>query len=319
MSRSWFADFKYENGGLLVKKTGHRVPFNFGLVNDVFTWLTFYTMAQSWRSWRRLTGHKRPTIAFYPDKPRPWYFIWPVMHASGAKLISDTEQADIVFLFDDSTHTDHTPPTTKAGAKLINFGCQDISKTAVAEAFERVAGYALAIDPLTYDGPMVEKSEKNACHDGRVIEGPIQPVADKTYQRLIDNEIPGGLIEDLRCCIVGGEPAIVFRKRRKIARRFLNENEQVLLDTPQNAYSAEEIRVISGFAREIGLEWGGVDVLRDNASGKIFIVDANKTDMGPPIALKLGDKLKSTRRMAVAFINAFAPPKQTRRRFGLMD
>ena len=87
MSRNWLTDFKYENGAWLVKKTGHRVPATKSLANDIFTWLTFYTLAQSWRTWRRLTGHKRPTIAFYPDKPRPWYFIWPVMHASGAKLI----------------------------------------------------------------------------------------------------------------------------------------------------------------------------------------------------------------------------------------
>ena len=157
---------------------------------------------------------------------------------------------------------------------------------------------------------MVEKSEKNACHDGRILEGPFEPLADKTYQVLVENEIPGGLIEDLRCCICGGEPAIVFRKRRPIGRRFLNENAEVLLDTPQNCYSDDEIRVISRFAEEIGLEWGGVDVLRDNQSGRIYIVDANKTDMGPPVALKLGDKLKSTRRMAKAFVAAFAPKRK---------
>ena len=307
MSRNWLADFKYEDGAWLVKKTGHRVPANRQLANDIFTWLTFYTMAQSWRTWRRITGHKRPTIAFHPDKPRPWYFIWPVMHASGAKLISDVSQADIVFQFDDSTHVDPSKPKTKPGARLVNFGCNDISKTCVAESFGRAAGYSLKVDPRTFDGPMVEKSEKNACHDGRIIEGPMEPLDGKTYQRLIDNEIEGGLVEDLRCCIVGGAPTVVFRKRRPIARRFLNENVDVILDEPRKCYSAEEIEVISAFAKEIGLEWGGVDVLRDRKSGKIFIVDANKTDMGPPVALNLGDKLKATRRMARAFVLAFAP------------
>ena len=305
MSRNWITDFKYEDGAWLVKKTGHRVPANFQLANDIFTWLTFYTLAQSWRIWRRVTGHKRPTIAFYPDKPRPWYFIWPVMHASGAKLISEVSKADIVFQFDDSTHVDETRPMTKKGATLVNFGCNDISKSNVADAFERAAGYGLKVDPRTYLGPMVEKSEKNACHDGRIIEGPMEPLEDKTYQRLIDNEIDGGLVEDLRCCIVGGEPTLVFRKRRLISRRFLNENAEVLLDDPKNCYTTDEIGVIRAFAAEIGLDWGGVDVLRDRSSGRIFIVDANKTDMGPPVALKLGDKLKSTRRMARAFVTAF--------------
>ncbi|MEM9842017.1 MAG: hypothetical protein AAF767_05180 [Pseudomonadota bacterium] len=310
MSRNWLADFKYEDGAWLVKKTGHRVPATRELVNDVFTWFTFYTLAQSWRTWRRLTGHKRPTIAFYPDKPRPWYFIWPVMHASGAKLISDPTIADIVFQFDDTTLVNHQPPQVKAGANLVNFSCQDISKSNVADAFGRIAGYSLSVDPRRFSGTMVEKSEKNACHDGRILEGPIDPLDGKTYQVLVDNEIPGGLIEDLRCCICGGVPAIVFRKRRPIGRRFLNENAEVLLDTPENCYTSDEIRVISRFAEEIGLEWGAVDVLRDNQSGRIYIVDANKTDMGPPVALKLGDKLKATRRMAKAFVAAFAPKRK---------
>lgn len=307
MSRSWLADFKYEDGAWLVKKTGHRIPSSLGLANDIFTWLTFYTLAQSWRTWRRVTGHKRPTIAFYPEKPRPWYFIWPVMHVSGAKLISDTSTADIVFQFDDATESNHTPPPVKAGAKLVNFDCMDISKSKVAEAFERVAGYSLRVDAATYAGPMVEKSETNGSHDGRVIEGPMPPLNNKTYQVLVDNEIDGGLIEDLRASICGGKPRLVFRKRRAIGRRFLNENAEVLLDTPENCYTPDEIDVITRFASEIGLEWGGVDVLRDRSSGRIYIVDANKTDMGPPVALKLGDKLKSTRRMAKAFVSAFAP------------
>ena len=144
-----------------------------------------------------------------------------------------------------------------------------------------------------------EKAEANAAHDGRVIEGPIDAaVPGKAYQRLIDNEIAGGLVEDLRCCLVGGTPIVVFRKRRPLERRFLNENVQVLLDEPRNCYSPDEIRVIERFAAEIGLDWGGVDVLRDRMTGRIYIVDANKTDMGPPVALKLGSKLRATRRMA---------------------
>ncbi|MEL7129967.1 MAG: hypothetical protein AAGK23_10495 [Pseudomonadota bacterium] len=307
--RMWLSDFEYADGELLVKKTGAKIPFKLGLLHDVFTWFAFYFFAQSWRIWRRVTGHKRPTIAFVPDKPRPWYFIWPVMHVAGAKIISDTKSADIVFQFDDTTVSDHMVPETKPGAVLVNFDCRDISKTLIADVFAKAAGYDLAVDPRTYDGPIVEKSEANAAHDGRIIVGPMEPIAGKTYQRLIDNEIPGGLVEDLRTCIVGGEPTVVFRKRRPLDRRFLNENAEVVLDKPNTVYSAEELDIIRRFAAGIGLDWGGVDVLRDRHSGKIHIVDANKTDMGPPVALALGGKLRSTRRMAHAFAAAFAPKK----------
>ncbi|MEL6245392.1 MAG: hypothetical protein AAFY43_11100 [Pseudomonadota bacterium] len=309
-NRIWLSDFKYDDGAILVKKTGHRVPANLSLAHDVFTWLSFYTLAQGWRSWRWITGHKRPSIAFYPDKPRPWYFIWPVMHVAGARLIDDPAEADIVFQFDDTTQTANTPPSIRGSATMVNFACDDVSKTRVAEAFAKVAGYDLSVDPRTHDGPMVEKSEMNAAHDGRIIEGPMDPIPGKTYQRLIDNEIERGLVEDLRCCIVGGKVTLSFRKRRPLASRFLNENAEVLLDQPRNCYAPEEITLIEAFAAEIGLDWGGIDVLRDRTSGKVFIVDANKTDMGPPIALKLGDKLKATRWMARAFAEAFAPKKR---------
>ncbi|MEL6258194.1 MAG: hypothetical protein AAFQ67_03945, partial [Pseudomonadota bacterium] len=167
-NRYWLSVFEYSDGAFLVKKTGHRVPANLSLFNEIFTWLSFYALAQGWRSWRWLTGQKRPTIAFYPDKPRPWYFIWPVMHVAGARLIDDIGKADIVFQFDDTTITDNASPAVKANAVLVNFGCNDVSKSRVGDAFRRAAGYDLAVDPRTYHGPMVEKSEKNAAHDGRI-------------------------------------------------------------------------------------------------------------------------------------------------------
>jgi len=305
--RNWLKDFKYSNGTILIKKTGHVIENNWALWHSIFTWFSFYFLAQGWRFWRFLTGHRRPRVAFSPDKPRPWYFIWPVLAAAGAKMTSDVSEADIVFQFDDSTVSKNpVPANLKKDARLVNFGCTDVSKSVVASAWEKVAGYSLAVNPRSYCGPVVEKSEKNAAHDGRILEGPFQPAEGKTYQRLIDNEIEGGLVEDLRACIVGGRPAITLRKRRPLERRFLNENVEVLLDKPENCYSAEEIELISAFASEIGMDWGGVDVLRDRHTGQIFIVDANKTDMGPPVAMKLGDKLKSTRRMAMAFMRAFA-------------
>lgn len=307
--RIWFSDFKYSNKGLLVKKTGAHIPFEWSLFHDVFSWFAFYFFAQTWRIGRWLSGYKRPTIAFFPDKPRPWYFIWPVMHVAGAKIIKDASKADIVFQFDDATITNNTVPETSADAVLVNFDCNDISKSLISEVFAEAAGYHLGVDPSTYAGAMVEKSEMNGAHDGRIIMGPMEPVEGKNYQRLIDNEIDGGMVEDLRTCIVGGEPTIVYRKRRLLERRFMNENQEVILEKIEKIYSKEELDIIRRFAAGINLDWGGIDVLRDRQTGKIHIVDANKTDMGPPIALSLGGKLRATRRMAKGFARAFSHKK----------
>lgn len=114
-------------------------------------------------------------------------------------------------------------------------------------------------------------------------------------------------MEDLRTCTVAGEPVLVFRKRRPVARRFANENVSVDMVRPEEVFSPAEIDLIRRFTSEIRLDWGGVDVLRNQDDGRIYIVDANKTDMGPPVALPLGQKLKATRRLARAFADAFAP------------
>src|SRR5689334_7238944 len=199
----WTSDFVVEDNIVLVKKTGHRFALDLKLWHDIFTWFCFFSAANFWRISRRLSGHPRPTIAFLPDRPRPWYLIWPVMQCAGARQIEDASQADIVMQFDDSTFcTPQVPDFTGRTRKVrsVNFNCRDISKSTISQASERVSGYSLAVDPAKYDGPIVDKSEVNAAHDGRIVMGPIERVSGRSYQRLIDNEVEGGLVEDLRTC-----------------------------------------------------------------------------------------------------------------------
>jgi hypothetical protein len=305
----WTSDFVVEDNVVLVKKTGHRLALDLKLWHSIFAWFAFYTLTQGWRISRRIAGHRRPTIAFMPDKPRPWYLIWPVMHCAGARMTDDPDQADILVQFDDTTTcTPVLPDLSRRVRKVrtVNFNCRDISKSTVAAAFARVAGYSLAVDPRTTEGPMVDKSEINAAHDGQVVNGPLEPRPGRSYQRLINNVCNEDEVEDLRTCTVAGEPVIVFRKRRLKKMRFANENTSVDFMRPSDVFSPGEIDLIRRFASEIRLDWGGVDVLRNRDDGRIYIVDANKTDMGPPVALPLGQKLRATRLLARAFASAFA-------------
>jgi hypothetical protein len=190
----------------------------------------------------------------------------------------------------------------KRGAQLINFGCPDVSKTRIAAAFEAAFGYPLAVDPTQRAGPAVEKSEINGAHDGRIVQCPAHRLPRRAYQRLIDNRsATPDMVEDLRTCTVGGRPICVFIKRRPVAERFQNTNVDVVFRAPDEMFSADEIERIGAFTREMGLDWGALDVLRDRSDGRLYIVDANKTDMGPPIALPLADKMKATRLLAEAF------------------
>ena len=296
--RVWLRDFDFGLTGLTVRKTGARVPYSPSVIADVSAWFRFFFR------WRSMTPiGPRFSIAFTPERARPWYLIRAVSHLAGAKLAKDIADADIVMQFEDATISPNAPPARlKPGAKTINFNCTDISKTRVAAASEVAFGNSLAIDPATHHGPAVEKSEINAAHDGHIVQCPMPAHAGRAYQRLVDNRsLDLTLVEDLRTCTLGGRPIVVFIKRRPVTKRFQNTNVEVLVRDPKDVFNADEIERIGVFCREIGLEWGGVDVLRDRTDGKLHIVDANKTDMGPPIALNLADKLIALRMLATAF------------------
>lgn len=294
----WLRDFEFGLTGLTVRKTGARVPYSPSVLSQVAAWFSYFFAAQGIEP-----ASPSFTIAFTPERARPWYLIWAVARAAGAKLAKDAAHADVVMHFEDATYSPNDPPIRlKPDARLINYGARDVSKSTVARACAAAFGAPLAIDPRTHVGPAVEKSEINAAHDGRIVQCPATPVPGRVYQRVIDNRgVDPNLVEDLRTCTVGGRPICVFIKRRPVTKRFQNTNTEVVLRAPEEVYSPEEIAQIGAFTREIGLDWGGVDVLRDRTDGRLYIVDANKTDMGPPITLNLPDKLVATRLLASAF------------------
>lgn len=301
----WLRDFQFGLNGVIVRKTGALVPYSAHVADDVTAWFRFFFAV------RRIAPiGPRFTIFFTPERARPWYLIWSVSRIAGARLARNAAEADIVMHFEDATFSPNPAPSSlKPGAKLINFDCRDVSKSHVAACFEAAFGYPLAINPATHVGPAVEKSEINAAHDGRVVQCPTPALPGRVYQRLIQTRGPDpDIVDDLRTATVNGKPAVVFIKRRPVTKRFENTNTEVLLRTPEQTFSAEELNKIADFARRLGLDWGGLDILRDRNDGRIYIVDANKTDMGPPIALNLPDKLKAARLIAKAFRDYFDQP-----------
>jgi hypothetical protein len=293
---NWLDDFEIGAGAVRVRKTGAVVPIEGGVVLEVATWLPFFfTVAAA------APKTKTFTLAFSPDRARPWYLVWAAAQMAGARIIDDPAEADVIFHFEDATISRNEPPTQRrADARLVNFACVDVSKSRVAAAMEAVFGYPLALDPRVHQGSAVEKSERNGAHDGGLVTCPMEPRPGRVYQRLIDTERADGLVEDLRTPMVGGRPVCVYRKRRRSGERFANHNSEVELARVQDVFYADEVSALGRFAAEIGLEWGGVDVLRDAADGRLYVVDVNKTDMGPPIALPLKDKMDSTRALAAA-------------------
>ena len=303
-SALWWRDFEYQDGVVTVKKTGARLRLEPGLIGEVLSWFPFYLVMEAWRLKARTKDHPGPNICFVPQRPRPWYLIWPVLHAGGARITNNPDQADAVFYFDDATTPPHDgdPVTTPT----INKHCCSIEKSHVAKVFEQCFGYSLAVDPMQWNGKMVEKSETNGVHDGRVIEGPCPAVPGKVYQRLIDNTIGGDLVEDIRCPSIGGKIPLIIYKRRPRDDRFANSNTAVEVAETRDVLSPGELEQLTRFTTAMKLDWGSMDVLRDRDDGRLYVVDVNKTDMGPPVCMDLDDKIRVTKRLAVAFSDYLA-------------
>jgi hypothetical protein len=108
--------------------------------------------------------------------------------------------------------------------------------------------------------------------------------------------------------ILGNSIPFVYLKRRSIEIRFSNANIAASVTTTRNVLGDDEVADILRFCREIGFDYGELDVLRDNDDGLIWIVDANNTPAGPPNGLSRAETDFALRELALAFRREFLDP-----------
>jgi hypothetical protein len=222
---------------------------------------------------------RRATLAFFPHPAAPWYTLPLALAGTSVRIRRTLTTADAVMIFDDRTQSDVTIP--KTSAVVLNARVTDISKAHVGRVFEQVFGYALSLNPVTHCGPMVQKSDINGVHDGRVVDGPLaQPVPGCVYQHPVESWVRDGVSEDLRCIFVGDRIVQVFRKEKAEAARFHAQYLQTALRDPDETFTSGEHALIAQFCAALGLDFGSMDILRDYADGgRLYIVDVNKTCM----------------------------------------
>ncbi len=301
----WLSDFAWEDGQLRIRKTGIRLKITRALVNEIGHWAIYLLILNAVSAWTRVGGGVRPRLWFAPDRPRPWYLVRGAAMWAGIDVAASPADADAAVYFDDSTEG-AAPPV--ACPRRLNHACTNIAKSHVARVFEEVFGYPLTVDPQTAVGLIVEKPEKNGVHGGRIVTAPLPPRPGFTYQRLIDTRDGDGCCRDLRTPCAGGEPVLVWTKVKSPDGRFSIDNRRATLDDPATVYSPGERERIRIFAARMGLDWGGLDILRDR-DGRIYIVDVNKTDLGPVIALSWRDKLVSMQHLARALRRLVGGPR----------
>lgn len=246
----------------------------------------------------------RPTLAFFPNPVGPWYNIWLILQNTAIEVIKDVQRANYVFIFDDKTksYAADTLPDNVLAVR-INDKVTDISKAHVGEVFKAVFGYDIGIDPTTFTGKAVEKSDENGVHDGRIITCPIPKSEMKSgfiYQRFIDSSFSGETSEDLRIACVFGQVAAVFHKHKAFDKIFSTSYLNTTVHAANERLSPEELSLIKTFCKGMGLDFGAIDVMRDKDDGKIYIVDVNKTCM-PVLSLPPQEQYRSLKMIAQCF------------------
>jgi hypothetical protein len=216
---------------------------------------------------------------FWPHRPQPIAPIYQIMSRLGlrAGFAPRADEPSIAW----ETQTWLTPgQVAHLPENTINRGCVDISKTHVAQLWEELAGYPFVIDPLTTQGKFVAKPERNGMHAGQILEGPIaERRPGWTYQRLIDCRLDG-LIHQMRAVVAGTHLAMAYEKWRPEPEWFMGTRISIPR-TPDELFSRAEQELFLRFAAQIQMDYGELDILRDEPTGLIYVVDANRTPTRP--------------------------------------
>ncbi|WP_101951664.1 hypothetical protein [Mycobacterium sp. 3519A] len=235
---------------------------------------------------RKLAGTSLgKTILCYPDTPDHSQLLYKICNFLGCKMTdSITSRPDLIIAFEDTTKRAHSPilADLAEGHRVVNQGCDDISKIKVESVFRDVFGYGTFVDPEAHQGLCVMKSNANAMHDGQLVECPIIAARSGViYQRLINNAADDEVL-DIRVPIIGTDIPFVYLKYRSLRSRFSNKNTRVTMSAVDAVFTSDEVAKIKRFADELGLGFGELDILRDVDDGDIYIVDVNNTPCGPP-------------------------------------
>lgn len=289
---SVFSDFDWSWRGVRVRETGAEIAFTRELLWDVWRGLHYIGREKL----RKRAADLPYRVSYEPRAPRPWYLLWGSLRQAGVRQAAPGTAANLAIHFSDQTIVKGPP----SGGPTLNGACLDISKSHVAQTFAATFGYDLSMDPATATGRYLEKGEENGVHDAQIHETPTTPMAGRVYQKLLDNRTADGTVLDYRCPTVFGDIPLVFLKERPIDQRFDNLNTRVRIAEPEDCFSPEELAQIRAFCDAMQLDWGGLDILRHADDGKIYIVDVNKTDMGPPLALPIKDKLSAVKTLGQA-------------------
>lgn len=268
--------------------------------------------------WAAIGATKLTTFPeyLYGDIP---FVLWKLLKAARINLLpfSPWRKFDVCINFQDNTfsaidlavysRTAYGRTKVPEPGVRINFSINDISKKRVGELFRAVFGYELNVDPRSFAGLAVEKNNLNAAHDGRILQCPIEAATydERMSYTLLVNNADDDAVLDLRLPIIKTTMDFCYLKTRPLTSRFSNVNSVVTIGRTGDYFSSAELEKVERFCRQIGLEYGELDCVRDNATRRLYIIDVNKTPAGPPNGLPEDGQCYAIEEMAYVFCRNF--------------
>ncbi len=253
-------------------------------------------------------GFKLPVVVAYPDFPSKRTTLYKIVKGQKMRLTNKllVEPVCVVY-FEDSTFGTSTELRNKYPTqKILNEACTDISKYHVDALHKQVFGYSTIIDPMQYSGWVVEKSDLNAMHDGRLVQCPTAKSDEQAvYQILLNNQVAEDLVMDYRVPVVGNTIPLVYKKYKKVEVRFTNEVFKSELSDTAELFSMEEQQLLLQYAKTLGADFCEFDVIRNMDDQRIYIIDVNKTPYGPPARLPEQEVKKAVSLLKTAFKKEF--------------
>ncbi len=250
-----------------------------------------------------------PRVYIFPERLNRYqfaetYVAWKVLAACDLRTTTDPSQAALALAWHPTTRYSLDAGAFAAlppGTLVLNRRCTDISKSHVGDCFERAFGYRLEIDPLTYTGTILRKSQRNGAHDACLLQGPLPSVEPGyVYQRVVSYDTPRGMAE-WRVFVVGGRAVAAYTLFAPRDARFEYWRERADMTTIERAFTPAERERITNFCSIIGLDFGVLDILRDGAQGRIYICDCNTTPTGPSPRLSIVHQVRLVHQLAWHF------------------
>lgn len=231
-------------------------------------------------AWQVRHGRRRRfpvRVAFTPEMPRYFHGAYQLCERLNVEVAAAPE-ADVLIHWRNVTVWGDPPPDLDPRA--INARVRDISKRHVNEVHGRVFGYDLEPEPDATE--FVAKSDRNATHDGRIVARPSGDAGVVT-QRLIDNRLGEHMVTDVRVVLMDGRIVLCVVRYRPATNRFLGQGFSLLavLADPDACFSSVEQAQLAAMCDAVGADWAELDVLRDRASGRLYVVDVNPTPGAP--------------------------------------